>query len=479
MSVVLFRRPARRRGPDMPEGELNLQEPPTLPETVPDSSAIWTYLPMAMMSVSMMLMFMRPGGGSSVFTYLALGMMVTASAAMLIGQMMRKGGERKQRLRGERRDYLRYLSQIRRSVHEAVSDQQEALAWRHPEPRVLRTMVRSTRLWERRVSDDDFAEVRIAVGDQQLALRLTPTATKPVEDLEPLCAHALRRFIKAYGVVPDQPTGLYLRSWTRILFRGDDRAVRDTVRAVLSQLAFFHPPEELWIALCVADERRAEWEWVKWLPHSQHAQEQDGAGPSRLVASAFRDLEELLGAEFSERPVFDPEAVPGRDEPFTVVVVDGTTVPTGHRLDGPGLRNVVVLDLSGALSWRPGRTTLRLDVQPDALNLVRTDRSRKEQTTLLGRPDAMGPAAAEALARLLAPYRMSLSADAAQPLDTDVELTTLLGIPDLYRHGKPPSGNARPARPGCASRSPSAPTESRWNWTSRSPRRAAWARTAC
>ncbi len=66
MSVVLFRRPARRRGPDMPEGELALQEPPTLPEVVPDSSAVWTYLPMAMMSVSMMLMFMRPGmrGGS-------------------------------------------------------------------------------------------------------------------------------------------------------------------------------------------------------------------------------------------------------------------------------------------------------------------------------------------------------------------------------------------------------------------------------
>ncbi|MEV6160695.1 type VII secretion protein EccCa [Streptomyces sp. NPDC052052] len=418
----------------MPEGELNLQEPPTLPETVPDSSAIWTYLPMAMMSVSMMLMFLRPGGSNSVFTYLALGMMVTASAAMLIGQVMRRSGERKQRLRGERRDYLRYLSQIRRRVHEAVADQQQALAWRHPEPKVLRTMVRSTRLWERRVADDDFAEVRIAVGDQQLALRLTPTSTKPVEDLEPLCAHALRRFIKAYGVVPEQPTGLYLRSWARILFRGDDRAVRDTVRAVLAQLAFFHPPEELWIALCVADERRAEWEWAKWLPHSQHSQEQDGAGPSRLVASAFHDLEDLLGAEFTERPPFDPEAVPGRDEPFTVIVVDGTTVPTGHRLDGAGLRNVVVLDLSGALSWRPGRSTLRLDVAPDRLHLVRTDRSRKEQTTLLGRPDAMGPGAAEALARLLAPYRMSLSADAAQPLDTDVELTTLLGIPDLYRH---------------------------------------------
>ncbi|MER5436098.1 type VII secretion protein EccCa [Streptomyces sp. NPDC002588] len=418
----------------MPEGELSLQEPPTLPETVPDSSAVWTYLPMAMMSVSMMLIFIRPGGGNSSFTYIALGMMVLASGAMMVGQVMRKAGERKQRLRGERRDYLRYLTQIRRQVHRAVVEQQLALAWRHPHPRTLRTMVRTTRLWERRVKDEDFGEVRIAVGEQQFAMRLNPLSTKPVEDLEPLSAHALRRFIRAYSTVPGQPIALYLRSWSRVLTRGDEPAARAMVRAALCQLAVFHPPEELWIALCVSDERRADWEWVKWLPHNLHPQEQDGAGAARMVAGTFNDLEDLLGAEFTERPVFDPDAAPGRDEPYTVIVVDGVTVPAGHRLDGPGFRNTVVLDLSGAFAWRPGRTTLRLDVAPAAVRLVRTDRSRKEQTTLLGRPDQVGPVAAEALARLLAPYRMSLAVDVAEPLSADVQLTTLLGIPDLYRH---------------------------------------------
>ncbi|MFD7878518.1 type VII secretion protein EccCa [Streptomyces sp. NPDC059766] len=418
----------------MPEGELSLQEPPTLPETVPDSSAVWTYLPMAMMSVSMMMMFIRPGGRNSSFTYIALGMMVLASAAMMVGQVMRKSGERKQRLRGERRDYLRYLTQIRRQVHRAVVEQQLALAWRHPHPRTLRSMVRTTRLWERRVKDEDFGEVRIAVGEQQFAMRLNSLSTKPVEDLEPLSAHALRRFIRAYSTVPGQPIALYLRSWSRVLTRGDEPATRAMVRAALCQLAVFHPPEELWIALCVSDERRADWEWVKWLPHNLHPQEQDGAGAARMVAGTFNDLEDLLGAEFTERPVFDPDAAPGRDEPYTVIVVDGVTVPAGHRLDGPGFRNTVVLDLSGAFAWRPGRTTLRLDVAPAAVRLVRTDRSRKEQTTLLGRPDQVGPVAAEALARLLAPYRMSLAVDVAEPLSADVQLTTLLGIPDLHRH---------------------------------------------
>ncbi|MEW2397788.1 type VII secretion protein EccCa [Streptomyces sp. NPDC046862] len=436
MSVILFRRPARRKGPELPSGDLSLQEPPTLPEVVPDTSAVWTYLPMALMSVSMMLMFMRPGmaRSSGGFIYIALGMMVVASAAMMLGQVMKRNADRKQRLKGERRDYLRYLRQTRRKVRASVVDQQRALAWRHPEPDALSSFARSTRLWERRASDEDFAEVRMGVGDQRIAMKLTPLSTKPVEDLEPLSAHALRSFTKAYSTVRDQPIAIYLRAWSKVLFRGDEERTRELVRALLAQLAVFHSPDDLWIALCVSDERRAEWEWAKWLPHSLHRHEEDGAGPARMITSAFNELEGLLGAEFHERPGADPDAVPGREEPFTVIVIDGCTVPAGHRFDGHGFRNAVVLDLTGSLAWKPGRTTLRLEVKQDSVALVRTDRDRKEQSTVLGRPDRFGPAGALALARLLAPYRMSVGGDDSKPLATDVELTSLLNIPDLHRH---------------------------------------------
>ncbi|MEU9397852.1 type VII secretion protein EccCa [Streptomyces sp. NPDC048324] len=433
MSVELFRRPARRRGPGMPQGELSLQEPPTLPEAQADTSAVWTFLPMGMMSASMLVMFLRPGE-NTVLSYIAMGMMVLSSVAMLVGQVMRGRADRKRRTKGERRDYLRYLSQVRRKIRKAVAEQRQALVWRHPDPAVLWSMVRTTRLWERRPTDDDFAEVRIAVGDQRLGIRLTPMSTKPVEDLEPLSAHALRRFIRAYSTVPDQPVGVYLRAWAKVLTRGDEERIRSACRAMLAQLAVFHAPDDLWVALCVSDERRGEWEWLKWLPHAHHRHDRDGAGPTRLVAPSVTELENLLGAEFQERPTFDPEAVPGREEPFTVIVVDGGQVPAGHRLDGQGFRNCVVLDLSGALTWRPGRTTLRLDFSDGELRLVRTDRSRQEQTTVLGRPDRMGPAAARSLAALLAPYRLSLATDSTEPLSSEIQLATLLGIPDLHRH---------------------------------------------
>ncbi|MFF3820015.1 type VII secretion protein EccCa [Streptomyces bluensis] len=434
MSTVLFRRPARRRGPDMPEGEMSLQEPPTLPEVTPDSSAVWNYLPMALMSVSMMLMYIRPRGMSGGFMYLALGLMVVSSAAMILGQYARRNSERKQRLKGERRDYLRYLRQVRRKVRGAVEDQQRALAWRHPAPGGLWALVGTSRLWERRPADPDFAEVRVAVGDQKLALRLAPLSTKPVEDLEPLAAHALRSFIRAYSTVPDQPIAVYLRSWARVLFRGDEERVRPLVRAMLAQLAVVHSPEELRIAVCAADERRSEWEWLKWLPHALHPQESDGAGSVRMVAASVNELDDLLGGEFAERPPFDPDALPAREEPFTVLVLDGVPAPGGHRMDGPGFRNTAVIDLGDCLTWRPGRTTLRLDLTEEILRLVRTDRERKEQHTPLGLPDQLGTVTVTSLAKRLAPYRMGVTQDSGEPLAADVELTSLLGIPDLYRH---------------------------------------------
>ncbi|MGA5444905.1 type VII secretion protein EccCa [Streptomyces griseoincarnatus] len=443
MSVVLFRRPPRRRAPDMPEGELSLQEPPTLPEVVPDSSAVWNYLPMGMMSASMMLMFVRMGNGSSALGYTALVLMVAASGLMILGQFMRRAGDRKRRLKGERRDYLRYLRQTRQQVRGAFVQQQYALSWRHPEPAALLSLARTSRLWERRPGQDDFGEARLAVGAQRLGLRLAPMSTKPVEDLEPLSAHALRSFIRAYATVPDQPIALSLQAWSRVLCRGEEKHIRDAIRAVIAQLAVFHSPEDLWLAFCVSEERRPDYDWVKWLPHAQQPEAQDDAGPVRRVVTTMGGLEEMLGAEFQERPAFDPEALPGQEEPFTVIVVDHGSVPTGHRFDGTGFRNAVVIDLSGELTWRPGRTTLRLEFNEAegsgtegggaTVSLVRTDRNRQEQHTLLGRPDRLGPAVARSVAMRISPYRMAFGGDSAEPMSADIELTSLLGIANLHR----------------------------------------------
>ncbi|MFJ9608047.1 type VII secretion protein EccCa [Kitasatospora sp. NPDC101176] len=435
MSVVLVNRPPRRPGPAMPDGEIQLQEPPVLPESQSGMSNMIMMAPMALSSLSMVFVFLRPGDGGGVMTYVAMGMMALSAVGMLVTQLIRGASDRKRELRAERRDYLRYLSQVRRQVRDRIARQQAALAWRHPAPAALGSLVRTSRLWERRSAHPDFGDVRIGTGHQRLAVRLAPLSTKPVEDLEPLCAHALRRLIHAYGTVADQPIAVYLRGYAQVLLRGgDDAANRALARAMLAQLALFHAPDELRIAVVTEPARQQEWEWTKWLPHALHPEEVDGVGPVRLVAGSLVEIEQLLGDEFAGRPPYEPEAQPGRDEPFTVIVLDGPQAPPAGRAALAGWRNAVLLDLGDTLEWKPLRHRLRLRIEDGRLAMVGADRNHRDEVTDLGRPDGLSLPAARRLATLLAPYRIGDTADAGEPLATDFDLAALLGIRDLQRH---------------------------------------------
>ncbi|MEU3713492.1 type VII secretion protein EccCa [Streptomyces catenulae] len=431
MSTVTFRRPPRRPGPQLPQGELSLQEPPTLPEPQSAVSGMLMYLPMALSSMGMVLIFLKPGGGGGALTYVAIGMMALSAVGMLVTQFLRTSQDRKRKLRGERRDYLRYLSTTRRRVRKVITQQRQALAWQHPEPPALWSLARTSRLWERRLTHEDFAEVRIARGSQALALTLSPLSTKPVEDLEPLCAHALRRFIRAYGTVAEQPVAVRLRTYAQIVLRGDEAVSRSTVRALLAQLAVLHAPRELDIVIVADGEARTEWEWAKWLPHVHHPAETDGAGAARLVIDTVSELESLLGEEFAQRPKFDAEREPSRDEPYTVIVLDTANVPQGARVAGAGYANTVVLDVRGVLDRQHARQVLRLRSGDGTLHMIGTDRNGKETETAIGRPEQLGTAAARALAATVASYRPGVRAQSDQPLQEDMDLAGLLGIADL------------------------------------------------
>ncbi|GAA4553147.1 type VII secretion protein EccCa [Amycolatopsis samaneae] len=441
MSVILFRKGARRTGPEMPEGELSIQEPPTLPELQRSAGAIMMYLPMALSSTATVMLFVRPGE-SGAFSYLAAGLMTVSSMAMLIGQLGRSAGERRQKLNDARRDYLRYLAQSRRKVREVIEHQREALAWRHPDPASLWSLPGTSRMWEREAQDDDFGEVRIALGPQRLAWRLNPLSTKPVDDLEPLSAHALRRFIHAYGTVPDQPVAVFLPSFARILVRTaasrdsarDGARVRALARSVIAHLATFHSPAELRIVVLASPERRTAWEWVKWLPHTLHPNETDGAGEARLVLESMTELERALGEEFASRPSFDPDAMPDSHEPCVMLFVDGVTVPPTSRLATDGYRNTTVLDLSSALSEQDDPQTLRLRFEDGTLKLITVDQHNKEVLGDLGRPDGIGVNTAAALAMRLAPYRVGARQRSAEPMAANFDLTALLGIQDIQTH---------------------------------------------
>ncbi|MEV4479594.1 type VII secretion protein EccCa [Micromonospora coxensis] len=425
MSTVVFRRLPRKAGPPLPRGEVLLESPPELPEQTPRSlGQMLMILPM-LCGVGAMA-FLYAGRGGSTMTYVAGGLFGVSMLGMALGTMSH-GNNDKAELNAERRDYMRYLAQMRKRTRRAAEQQRAAMTWRHPEPDALWSIAASRRMWERRITEDDFGEARIATGPQRLAVEIVPPETKPVEDLEPMSAIALRRFVRAHSSVPDLPTALSLRSFSRIVLRGDRDPVLDLTRAALAQLVTFHAPDDLILAVVSAPDRQPAWDWVKWLPHAHHGARTDAAGARRLVFASLAEAEESLSAELAGRPRFTPEAKPLTTAPHVVVVIDGGEVSATCQLMGAGLLGVTTIDLSGAVPRDAGRWLLCLDAgDGSSLELVRgTANSR------LGTPDRLSAEAAEGLARQIAPYRLSQQQTTSEePLARSMELPDLLGVGD-------------------------------------------------
>ncbi len=437
MSTVVIKRAPRRPAPEIPGGDLVVQAPPQIPPVPPSRwQQLVQVVPMLTGTLATALLFAGRDGGTysyvigAVFGFSTLGMLLTSAGG---------GGPKKAEMMAARRDYLRHLAALRRQVRDTAAKQRTGLHYRHPDPGSLWSTVDSFRLWERRPTDGDFAVVRVAVGPQTLATPLHPPQTGPLEDLEPLTAGALRRFLDACSVVPDLPVAISLRSFARVhVGAPQDEAAPALVRAMLAQLAVFHAPEDLLIAVCAGPHRRERWEWTKWLPHAMHPSRTDAVGPVRLVAGSAVELEGLLDDLLANRPRFSPgRAAAQRASPHLVVVLDGGDLAgSGHLGTDGGVDGVTLIDLDGAPPRLLDPAAIVLD--PSAGRLVTTSVEPDGDTApggSVGVPDALAAVEVEALARRLAPLRLAVAAgtgDDAAKRDSGTDLAALLALDDPW-----------------------------------------------
>jgi S-DNA-T family DNA segregation ATPase FtsK/SpoIIIE len=397
-------------------------------------------LPMLTGTLAAALMFAGERGDG--YSYVVGGLFGLSSLAMLA---MSWGGypatPRAAELAGARWDYLRHLAGLRRRLRDAATRQRRGLYYRHPDPDQLWSTVDSYRLWERRPGDADFAVVRIGIGPQAPALAVRAPAIRSAEDLEPLTAGALARFLDTYAVVPDLPVAVSLPSFGRVHLAGD--GARGLVRAMLAQLAAFHAPDELLIAVGAGPGRRGCWEWVKWLPHARHPGRVDALGACRLVATTGPALEEVLDDVLANRPRFGPGGRAGSG-PHLVVVLDGADLAgSAHLATGAGIDGVTVLDLDGRPAGRPDRGTLLIEVDGPARRLHTVTLDDDGDT---GVADSLSIVEAEVLARRLAPLRLAGSGSADPPAMTDPDPAALLGLGDPTRFSVREGWARRPNR---------------------------------
>ncbi|KUN00762.1 cell division protein FtsK [Streptomyces yokosukanensis] len=440
MTQQQVHRPARSTHPLLPPKARTIEPPPNLPEGKTGSPAT-ALLPMAgVMSSVVMMTVIR----SSQFAGLGAVVLVIALLGAVTLFLSQRG--KTQRLRRIQRErYLEYLEELRAELGEAQRERRRAARFLHPAPGALYDVLRDpARLWERRRTDADFLQVRVGVGEvpvQELAIG-RHSAGGVLTPPDPFMLNEARALQARYTTVSDHPLTAPLDRAGNVSIIGDRADVLRVARSLLVQAAVTHAPDDLAIALAVPGDRIEEWKWAKWLPHALDPQNHDGTFATRRIAPSLAQLAQVVGTDLGRRASYAAEVRRGLSDKKALDLTDRLLVlsdehgenavelprpDTAVALDDMG---VTVLHLLAEQVHEPDHVSVRITVDGDQVTME--DLRGQQITATHGVADRTSHPQAEALARELAPLRLSAeSAAEGTSVSGPIDFPQLLGIDDM------------------------------------------------
>ena len=311
--------------PDFPMVETTVPAPSEIPEIIPPGKFQRLAPLLMVIAVVGMIGIMAATGARKLMSsplMLMFPLMMIMSAGGMIGGHAGSGGKKTPEINAERRKYLQMLTNLRKTVHERAAAQYAFLAHSAPPKDAVAALVGGPRQWELSNPERErtnFLAVRVGVGDLQLGGGLTMAESAPKEDLEPVQRVAGERFFRAHRAVHGMPVKIDLKTHQSVQFFGEGD-LDGVIRSMLIQLALFHPPTLL--AIAVITEEPEKWGNIKWMPHNRNPFRVDDLGGERMVYTpeqARAGLADLLAG----RGGFSADSSYTGDKPWLIVVADG------------------------------------------------------------------------------------------------------------------------------------------------------------
>lgn len=405
MTTRTIHRPARTALPEAPALSVVLEAPPQLPSGGGGTNML-ALVPMlgAATSVTVMMLFR----GSSLAGIGAIMMVVTvlASLALVFSQ---RGKASRQRAT-KRRLYMDYL---RRRHKELEAEERSARMSAHrndpPVEQLLELVVEDPyRRWERRRTSPDFLLTRFGTGavpQRAITIQDNGDAVERPDTFMLAEAEQLRR---RFASSPYMPLTLPLAGVSNVSVVGDRETALAVGRNILTRIAASQSPEDVEVAIVVADDRREEWEWTKWLPHMlDRSQQARHAGDQQeMIRLLGPNLDARIAAVASAARNF--QRLPAEALPRLVIITDLPDenvqpvpgLPAGMSLNDLAVTRICLLSDQ---KQEPDSLDLRLIVDSGNVNLINAASGQ----TITGTVDSAPSHVAESIARALAPLRLS------------------------------------------------------------------------
>jgi DNA segregation ATPase FtsK/SpoIIIE, S-DNA-T family len=442
MGVTLIHRPARTTAPARSAEPYALDAPPPVTDR-PGGMNMMSLVPLLGAGASMTVMMLFRGSSLAAVGALMMIVTILASIALMISQ---KGKQARQG-REQRERYLEYLERARTELR---NDEQRAIRVARiasPPPSALFDIIRNPkRLWERRRRNEDFLHVRLGSGERRNRDIRVNDSSSSLQQSDTFMTTELEILRQRFESSPELPLTVPLDSAGNVSVVGSREFALAVCRNLLVEAAAFHSPEDLHIALSVPEDRYGDWAWATWLPHLADQSKTHATGPVRRLAPSLDALADVLKDDLQGRSTKAAEARQnhlgrsgggvGSGMPRLLVFADTygaepqeLALPEKHL--APGQLGITVIYLAENRGSEPGEVSIRISetgTGPGAFASQNYREDPVEPLTEEGTLDELPVSTTEALARELAPLRLSPDSLEHNSSESSTDYLEMLGL---------------------------------------------------
>lgn len=279
MSYRVVHRPARWTQPLKLDDVHELERAPVIEQNGGKANLL-TLVPLLGAATSMTVMMLFRGSPFAAVGALMMIVTVLASVVLLFTQ---RGKARRER-EHKRDAYLEYLDDNRRRYREDDERLKREARINAPAFDALPTLVSDpARLWERRRTHSDFLRVRLGTGERRVRTIGMRKEESAIERPDFFLESEAESVCSRYQSCPGLPCDFAFDSRGEMTVVGPEDLAHSLVRELICRAACSHSPEDLEIAVVVPPASSSQWAWVALLPHVVDQERPSPIGPLRRI----------------------------------------------------------------------------------------------------------------------------------------------------------------------------------------------------
>jgi S-DNA-T family DNA segregation ATPase FtsK/SpoIIIE len=325
---ITFNRPPRIRV-HLPKEEIELPDPPKPPQSERRLDWFTLLVPVVTFGILVALFLwilpiVAPGQVNNPIFLFTLGVFAFVNPLAGFLSYIFEARRENKSWKAQQEDYHAVLKKYRAKLEALRIEQHRARRASSPSVSKLKELIdERIHLWERRPDDDDFLHLRIGKTTLPSTVKVVAPSAKNATDLQ----EEAEQLAQEFANVADVPLTLPIPELGSVGITGARGPVVDFARALVCHMAVHHSPDEVRVVGLYPPTQSREWEWLKWLPHTNHFK---AGNQNKMLAFTDEQTKALLNdvtEEVSRREARKEDEKEGQEKaepnlPFVLLLVD-------------------------------------------------------------------------------------------------------------------------------------------------------------